>query len=305
MSQGDKVRRCATIMDGDRHEFLQADGSWGRCGGPRYCRECNRAADIFQCDECPMADPGECLKASHCPHRDGPRPTVEETRTAELTKPWADYHGDLPDYDHPLRCVFESGVQYAVELLAKELKVTDWAVCDGTEEYDGDLGGTLMNIVLAAMPKDEHGDPVCPRDLPASLPRQAGREAIRQVVFRHTGCSESCADAAADAIVELREVVGLVADREAIAREDKALIKDLALWQSEMERSAKELIATGEPSLSAAGSGTLKVARVLSRAANRILALSPTPSAGRDANECICPKCGLRHGGGGPIDAGF
>ena len=30
----------------------------------------------------------------------------------EAAKPWADYHGDLPDYDHPLRPVFESGIQY-------------------------------------------------------------------------------------------------------------------------------------------------------------------------------------------------
>lgn len=69
---GAAVRRRATIMQGDRHEFLQAGGSWGGCGGPGFCRECNRAADAFQCDECPMADPGECLKASHCRHRDGP-----------------------------------------------------------------------------------------------------------------------------------------------------------------------------------------------------------------------------------------
>jgi hypothetical protein len=88
---------------------------------------------------------------------------------AEAAKPWADYHGDLPDYDHPLRPVFESGIQYAVELLAKELGVEDWTPCDGTEEFDGDLGGTLMNIVLEAMPKDEHGDPIYPRDLPGNV----------------------------------------------------------------------------------------------------------------------------------------
>jgi hypothetical protein len=89
--------------------------------------------------------------------------------------PWQDFHGDLPDYDHPVRCVFESGIQYAVELLAKELKVDDWQPCDGTEEFDGDLGGTLMNIVLAAMPKDEHGDPMWPQDVRAALTRTATR----------------------------------------------------------------------------------------------------------------------------------
>jgi len=86
----------------------------------------------------------------------------------EAAKPWANYHGDLPDYDHPLRPVFESGIQYTVEMLAKQLDVAEWVPCDGTEEFDGDLGGTLMNIVLEAMPKDEHGDAIWPRDLPGN-----------------------------------------------------------------------------------------------------------------------------------------
>jgi hypothetical protein len=87
----------------------------------------------------------------------------------ELLQPWANYHGDLPDFDHPLRPVYESGIQYAVELLATVLKVTNYEVCDGTEEFDGDLGGTLLNIVLAAMPKDEHGDPIDPREMPETF----------------------------------------------------------------------------------------------------------------------------------------
>lgn len=93
----------------------------------------------------------------------------ELERLHEAAKPWANFHGDLPDYDHPLRCVYESGIQYAVELLATILKVDDYEVCDGTEEFDGDLGGTLFNIVLAAMPKDDHGDPIHPSELRATL----------------------------------------------------------------------------------------------------------------------------------------
>lgn len=93
----------------------------------------------------------------------------ELERLHEAAKPWANFHGDLPDYDHPLRCVYESGIQYAVEMLATILKVDDYEVCDGTEEFDGDLGGTLFNIVLAAMPKDDHGDPIYPSELRATL----------------------------------------------------------------------------------------------------------------------------------------
>jgi hypothetical protein len=85
-------------------------------------------------------------------------------RVAELEElegalaPFANHHGDLPDYDHPLRPVYESGIQYAVELLAKTLGVEDWEICDGTEEFDGDLGGTLLNIVIKTWPTDKHGD---------------------------------------------------------------------------------------------------------------------------------------------------
>ncbi|MFT3967612.1 MAG: hypothetical protein QM690_17190 [Sphingobium sp.] len=90
-----------------------------------------------------------------------------------VAKPWENFNGPLPDYDHPMRCVFESGIQYAVELLAKTLNVEDYDICDGTEEFDGDLSGTLFNIVLAAMPQDEHGDPLHPeqvRELYATPP---------------------------------------------------------------------------------------------------------------------------------------
>jgi hypothetical protein len=98
-------------------------------------------------------------------------------RLREAAKPWADYHGDLPDYDHPLRPVFESGVQYAVELLAKMLHVEDWEICDGTEEFDGDLGGTLLNIVIKTWPTDQNGDWLDLRDPEtlAALNQGAGR----------------------------------------------------------------------------------------------------------------------------------
>lgn len=93
-----------------------------------------------------------------------------------LIEPFKDYDGDIPDYDHPLRCVYESGIQYAVELLAKELGVEDYSPCEGTEEFDGDLGGTMMNIVCAALPKDADGDHMHPRDLAAALSPTAKTE---------------------------------------------------------------------------------------------------------------------------------
>jgi len=118
------------------------------------------------------------------------------------TTPWKDFHGDLPDYDHPLRCVFESGIQYAVNLLAAMLKVDDWEVCDGTEEFDGDLGGTLFNIVLAALPTDQHGDPMHPSEIAATITqlraRVAGLEEGLEVLRREATilCQNSMACAA-------------------------------------------------------------------------------------------------------------
>lgn len=90
-------------------------------------------------------------------------------RLREAIEPYKDHHGPLPDFDSPVACVFDAGVQYAVELLAKELGVEDWTPCDGTEEYDGDLGGTLMNIVREAMPFDRHGERMWPSEVVASL----------------------------------------------------------------------------------------------------------------------------------------
>lgn len=97
-----------------------------------------------------------------------PAPPADAEMDA-LVEPWKDHNGPLPDYDSPVACVFDSGVQYAVELLAKELGVTDWTPCDGTEEYDGDLGGTLMNIVREALPLDQDNERMWPSDVATTI----------------------------------------------------------------------------------------------------------------------------------------
>jgi hypothetical protein len=35
-------RWAQTSMGEKRHEFLQGDGRWQRCAGPKFCRECIR-----------------------------------------------------------------------------------------------------------------------------------------------------------------------------------------------------------------------------------------------------------------------
>lgn len=45
--------------------------------------------------------------------------------------------------------IFDSGVEHAINLLAKALGVTNWVPAEGSEEYDTDVMGTLMNIMTA------------------------------------------------------------------------------------------------------------------------------------------------------------
>jgi hypothetical protein len=56
------------------------------------------------------------------------------------------------------RGTFDAGVEHVVNMLAKRLGVTDWVGADGSEDYDQDLGDTLMNIIKAkGLYSDEDG----------------------------------------------------------------------------------------------------------------------------------------------------
>lgn len=44
---------------------------------------------------------------------------------------------------------FNNGVTHTVELLAKMIGATGWVAGDGSEDYDEDLGQTLLNILAA------------------------------------------------------------------------------------------------------------------------------------------------------------
>lgn len=56
----------------------------------------------------------EAAVSSFLPDKFAAPPAMDREAVETLVQPWADYHGDLPDYDHPLRPVYESGIQYAV-----------------------------------------------------------------------------------------------------------------------------------------------------------------------------------------------
>lgn len=44
---------------------------------------------------------------------------------------------------------FNNGVTHTVDLLAKVIGATGWVAGDGSEDYDEDLGQTLLNILAA------------------------------------------------------------------------------------------------------------------------------------------------------------
>lgn len=54
----------------------------------------------------------------------------------------------MPDDDEDVR-TFDDGVQHTVLLLAKWLDAEGWEMCDGSEDYDTDLGNTLLSILAA------------------------------------------------------------------------------------------------------------------------------------------------------------
>lgn len=112
------------------------------------------------------------VQADTLPSTDGALQMLARHRLqagAAMVEPWKNFDGPLPDYDHVLRPVYESGIQYAVELLAKDLEVEAYNVCDGTEEFDGDLGGTMCNIIREVMPIDADGDKMYPGDVRAAF----------------------------------------------------------------------------------------------------------------------------------------
>ena len=73
---------------------------------------------------------------------------------------------------------FNKGVQHVVDMLARELGVTDWIAGDGSEDYDCDLWQTILNILAAKglYDKDE-GKFYDPTNQPFDEP------------FRHVGAS--------------------------------------------------------------------------------------------------------------------
>ena len=93
------------------------------------------------------------------------------------------------------RALFDAGVTYAERLLAKRLGVTRYTACDGTESYDGDLGGTLCAIVVEWRAQQIYNSW---RDQPEWTPWIPGGNSDKQCEARDAASDELHTDLAKD-----------------------------------------------------------------------------------------------------------
>lgn len=80
-----------------------------------------------------------------------------EAALREACKPWEYSTGEPPEWENPLRGVFEAGITYAVQRLARMLHVESYEGGDG-EELNEALDRELANVMRAAGFEDQEGD---------------------------------------------------------------------------------------------------------------------------------------------------
>lgn len=74
----------------------------------------------------------------------------DENAVREACKPWKYGVGDPPDYGSPMMGPYSAGVTYAIQMLADLTGAKDYVGADGSESFEGDVRGTIMNVLKAA-----------------------------------------------------------------------------------------------------------------------------------------------------------
>jgi|SRR5882672_802711 len=106
----------------------------------------------------------------------------------------------------------DEGADFAINYLAKLLDAENWTVCDGTEEWEGDVEGTIFNVLIAGrvINEEDHAiarHPTVTPDLKAG--EGMGNEevcmAVREAAKRVTGGNCAFADDDAAILAELAE----------------------------------------------------------------------------------------------------
>ena len=75
-----------------------------------------------------------------------------------------------PEWDSELYEIFDNGISYAIKSLAYLLDVKHYTPCDGSETLEGDVSGTLANILIAAGYRTEDGDLAKPHEIAQTAP---------------------------------------------------------------------------------------------------------------------------------------
>jgi len=148
---------------------------------------------------------------------------------------------------------FNKGVQHVVDMLARELDVSDWVAGDGSEDYDCDLWTTILNIMAAkgiydpdegefatiAHAAPPSGEVERPRKGFAMVPLHPTRE-MNQVMEEEEWQWEDLL-AAADAITEeqYNDIASGSSDEvERLTAENERLREALQLSRKYVERNA-------------------------------------------------------------------
>lgn len=87
---------------------------------------------------------------------DGRRPdaTSDETLKAAC-EPWRFGVGDPPADESPLIGPYSAGIGYAIDRLAKLTNAGQYVGADGSETFEGDVDGTIMNVLRSARLYDD------------------------------------------------------------------------------------------------------------------------------------------------------
>ena len=73
----------------------------------------------------------------------------------------------------------DEAANFCIETLAKALDVDDWQIADGSETWDGDVAGTIYNVLKAGRVYDEEDGRVA-RLEDATPPRHPAGDALRE-----------------------------------------------------------------------------------------------------------------------------
>ena len=143
-----------------------------------------------------LADLIRHLSASLAAER-GAREKAEGDALRKACEAWEHCVGDPPEWESPLMDVWQAALMWSTELLAKRLNVTNYVAIDGSDSIEGDHGGTMMQVLIAAGLIDADTHESVSADLRARL-GVARAEALEEAAKWHDQRAHDTPDAVED-----------------------------------------------------------------------------------------------------------